>query len=113
MHRAPPHETVWLGRDNAVLWQLEEDGRPLGPARAQAITRVVVDLGAIDADSDADPAAVSWEGDVVALRLGHLAGLDAYAGRRLTARLIVYSADEPAGVVWTDQATITVRGDRT
>ena len=106
-------ETVWLGHDNAIRWQLLEDGRPLGPARAEAITRVVLDLGPVAADSAVDPAAVSWTDDIVTLRLGHLAGLDALAGRRRSARLIVYSADEPGGVVWTDTATIAIRGERT
>ena len=106
-------ETIYIGRDNVLLWQLLEDGRPLGPARAEAITRVVLDLGSVEADSAVDPAAVSWTADIVTLRLGHLAGLDALAGQRPRARLIVYSADEPAGVVWTDTATIAIRGDRT
>ena len=108
----PITETVWVGHDNAVRWQLLEHGAPLGAERAQPIDRVVLDLGTLSVDSAVEPEVLSVSDDVVTLKLGRLAGLSALADQRVGARLVVYSSDALNGVVWTDTATLMIRGPR-
>lgn len=108
--------TVWIGRDNELVWQLWEDRQVLAADRALAISRVRLTLsghGLVDplvVDSQADPGLVGGMGtDTLRFSLGHVPGLVPARGRRLAAELVVYSPDWPAGLVWEHGIQVSVR----
>lgn len=98
-------ETVYIGYDNPIVLRLI---RNAAAADLSDVTRIVVDCGTLEIDSDDAPEAVAWAGDTVTLRLGPVAGL-AGLGTRATARLIVHTSAAPNGLVWIEKLKLTLK----
>lgn len=89
-------ETVWLGRSNSVILELQENGHPMD---LSAVTRATIALvGGAALDSAALPGAFDWTGAKgwLTLRLGEApvtAGL-------YRAQLTLYALAHAAGLVF-------------
>jgi hypothetical protein len=84
-------ETVYLGRDNAIVRQLLQDGAP----PAAGITKVQARIGSVCLDTDTDADITHTDG-VVTLVLGKQSlprGLS-------TCALTVYDGAHPDGLAW-------------
>lgn len=98
-------ETVYLGHDNPIVLKLTTNGVA---ADLSDVTRMVIDCGAVEADSSLIPDVVAWAGDSVTLRLGRFSDLSTL-GTRVTARLIVYRGGAPNGIVWLEKLKLTLK----
>lgn len=98
------NETVYVGHDNAIVLRLTEDG---APADLADVTRMMVDLGPVEVDSAVSPALVAWAGDTVTLKLGTAPALGGL-GKSATARLIVYTPENPNGIVWIERIRLRI-----
>ena len=106
---------IYIGHDNAIERVLTEDGAPV---QLDSITRVVLTINGVDYDSDELGSDVMWwtdtkesdyfeeTVDVLKIKLGGQAGL--VAGVYSGCRLVIYDADNTAGVVWENDIVATV-----
>jgi hypothetical protein len=92
-------ETVYLTYDNPIVLQLTSNA---SAADLSGVTRMVLDCGTLEIDSNTSPAEVAWAGSNVTLVLGRVAGL-AVLSSPVTARLIVYSPSAPHGLLWIEK----------
>jgi len=92
-------EYVYIGRDNVIDLQLQDDSSgSMTNTDLSTATKVGVALDATtEYDSDANPDQVSFSSSgVVSLELGTLIDADG----RYIAEIIVYDSDHPNGIAW-------------
>lgn len=107
-------ETVYLTHDNGSDLLLVADGVPLDDL--SSITRVVIDMGHDQIDSDDLQGAEIWWNETTTYRgatvpvlrwkLGNRTGLS--AGDYYGCKLITYDASNTNGIVWADDLTLVV-----
>ena len=87
--------TVYIGRDNALVYTIKEGG---AVADISAVTRMVVTVGTASVDSGSVNGVLDWT--TTAGQLSIVAGLigDLAAGHQ-TLRILAYAPDWPDGVV--------------
>lgn len=94
-------ERAYVGRDNEIALQVIADGAPIdGTAVTRTLLRLTPEAGgdAVDVDSDAHAGVFQWRvPGIVEIKLAAAAHVGA---ARYTARLIVFDADHPNGLVW-------------
>jgi hypothetical protein len=111
-------EKVWLGRDNTIEWAVFQDDTYV--SSLSYVTRVVVDVGEVEVDSDVAGSGTIWwtdsvtgktlangvsiTGDVVKTRLGRVTGID--PGEYEEVKLILFDVDNPLGVVVSDTVAL-------
>jgi hypothetical protein len=105
--------TVYLGRDNTEDLVLFADGVPQD---LPGVTRVVLTIGDIEVDSTVAPAgtitwpqALTWQDAPVEGIRFKLGAEDLMPGIYSGARLVLYGAAAPAGLVWSDALTVRVK----
>lgn len=113
-------ETVWLERGNIVEWVVTADGVPV--TDLSGLTRAIVCINGIEADSDIEGSDVIWwtdsvtdktlcdgttyTGDVLRAKLGLVSTFS--AGEYSDCRLIIYDSTYTNGLVVSDDLFITV-----
>ena len=101
------NERVYVGRDNVIRLRLSEDGVAIDTG---TITRVIIIFGGLTVDSQTQgglsgPVFYTQASGVIQLRLGHVTGIPA-AGV-YNARLVVYDASNPTGIVWVYETSLS------
>ena len=87
-------DTIYLGNDNAIEWQLTEDGTAVNLA---SVSRMTLELAGLTIDSASHASVFDWSGgDKVVVSLGQQAIPTGYH----VAQLTVYDASNPNGIVW-------------
>jgi len=87
---------VVIGGDDAVTFNLSQDGQPFDSAWWSGVTRVVVKLADGTLDSQSQSSDVDWSSGKIVARLGRASGLTKTGYH--TPRLTVYRADAPNGL---------------
>ena len=105
--------TFYLGHDNDQALQLLEAGANLSSARYDAITRVTLTLRDAGSnttilDSDVTAGLFDWSGEELVIEGSKLDDASVTAGS-YNARLVIYSDDQPTGLVWLDFSEYVVR----
>ena len=93
-------EQVWIGHDNIIKLKLSDDGVS---ADLSGSTRMTLEFGSVLLDSAVHTGAFDWSAGegVLVLQLGaHVT--DEFNG---FARLVIYTAANPNGLVWIDGAS--------
>lgn len=119
--RVDAKEEVWLERGNIIEWVVLEDDVPVSDL--SSLTRAVVCVDEVVVDSAVEGSSVIWwtdsvtgktlacvedayTGDVLRAKLGGVTGLT--AGEYDDCRVITFDAQNPSGIVVSDNIEITV-----
>ncbi|MBA2666090.1 MAG: hypothetical protein H0U69_03525 [Trueperaceae bacterium] len=112
--------TFYLQHDNEQAFELLEGGANLNLARYNGITRITIDLDrGPTLDSAITPNLIKWGDqdhdvdDKVVIEGAVLAEVPDLLPGRYGARVVVYSLDQPKGIVFLDYLDyrITIHGD--
>ncbi len=106
-------ELVYLGHDNLITLQLQDDSLVLGTLEntdVTSVTRMTLEEGeTVIADSDVTADAFDWTRDptagIVDLKLGGLSILEGLH----TVCLVLYSAVAPNGIRWSPSVKLQVK----
>lgn len=94
-------ERAYRGRDNEIALQVLTDGAPIdGGAVTRTLLRLTPEAGGdvVDVDSAEHGGVFQWRDDgIVEIKL---AAAEHVIADRYAARLIVFDADHPNGLVW-------------
>lgn len=95
---------VYPGRDNSAEIRLTEEGNTQD---LSFVSRMALTIGDVTIDSDVMPEVFDWSTEPLKLVL-RLGKCNLPAGVYLHSRLVVYSPDNPDGILWSDNVPIRV-----